>query len=494
MPSRRQFRSSVRALLSIETLESRALLAGNVTASVSKGTLVIRGDAAANEIIISQLTTAGGYRITPVAGSGTTINSNANAVDLLNVVRFDIKMLGGDDQVGIGNDAALVGSMLDALADYPNEGDEQQASIVAQDGNNDPENPEILTFLGGDDDDGFDIENPEFTSQQLAQLPTRVTGMTTIDLGDGNDSLVYMIRSTSNIQVEGGKGDDAVLSMLTTISNMNINTDPRRGEGMGNDLAVVVMTKVRGDLAISTGAQDDAVVVLGTTVANMGIGTGGVLSGALTDDDVVFVANVSASDNLGIQTEGGNDGIYIDTINGDTFQIAAGTGDDEVDVVGAALLNLLIDTAAGEDWVSISTGEDGLAPVVIRRNLSINTGADDDTVELDGGMLGLFIGGNFDLRTGLGDDNVQLHQLAIGRVANIDTDTGADTVTLDGLDVRNDLIVNLGAGNDVLSVHNLGAARHTLKGGTGNDVLHNLGDHDFDLKHTQFESVDDGSV
>lgn len=497
MPSRRQeFRSSVRALLSIEVLEARALLAGNVTASVSKGTLTIKGDGLANEIIISQLSTAGGYKITPVDGSGTTVNSSATAIDLLNVVRFDIKMLGGDDKVGIGNDVAFVGELFDALADYPGEEEAEPGlmSVVEEEENTEDE-MSILTFLGGGgDDDGFDIENPEFTPQQLAQLPTRVTGLTKIDLGDGNDSLVYMIRSTSNVNVSGGKGDDAVLSILTNIGNMSINTDPAKGEGMGNDLAAVVLSKVRGDLAIATGAQDDGVVVLGTTVSNMGIGTGGALSGALTDDDVVFVANVSASDNLGIQTEGGDDGIYVDTIIGDMFQIAAGAGDDEVDVVGAALLTLLIDTAGGEDWVAISTGEDGLAPVVIRRNLSINTGADDDSVELDGGLLGLFIGGNLDIRTGAGDDDVLLHHLAVGKVAIIETDIGTDTVLLDSLDVRNDLNLNLGAGNDALSIHNLGATRHTLKGGTGNDILHDLGNHDFDLKHSQFETVDDGLI
>jgi hypothetical protein len=391
----------------------------------------------------------------------------------------------------------VVGDLFAALADFGDADDGQSANLAAEedpgDGTDDPNG--ILTFLGGDDEaDGFDIENPEFTPQQLAQLPTRVTGLTSIDLGDGNDSLVYMIRSTSNVNVAGGKGDDAVLSILTNIGNMNINTDPTKGEGMGNDLAVVVLSKIRGDLAIATGAQDDAVVVLGTTVSNMGIGAGGVLSGNLTDNDVVFVANVYASDNLGIQTEGGDDSIFVDTVNGDTFQIAAGAGDDEVDVVGAALLNLQIDTAAGEDWVSISTGEDGLAPVVIRRNLSIATGADDDTVELDGGLMGLFIGGNLDIRTGIGDDEVMLHNLAVGKVFNLDTDTGADTVTLDGLDVRNDLIINLGAGNDVLTLHNLGAGKQNIKGGTGNDVLHDLGNHDFELKHSQFESVDDGVV
>lgn len=499
MPSRRrqQCRSSVRTLLSLEILESRALLAGNVTASVSKGTLIIRGDGAANEIIISQLTTAGGYKITPVEGSGTTVNSSATAIDLLNVVRFDIKMLGGDDKVGIGNDVEFVGELFAALADYPGDEEEESPGLmsVVDEEENTEDEMSILTFLGGDgDDDGFDIENPEFTPQQLAQLPTRVTGLTSIDLGDGNDSLIYMIRSTSNINVTGGKGDDAVLSILTNIGHMSINTDPSKGEGMGNDLAVVVLSKVRGDLAIATGAQDDAVAVLGTTVSNMGIGTGGALSGALTDNDVVFLANVSAADNLGVKTEGGDDAVYVDTIIGDTFQISTGAGDDEVDVVGAALLNLLIDTAAGEDWVAISTGEDGLAPVVIRRNLSINTGIDDDSVELDGGLLGLFIGGNLDIRTGAGDDDVLLHHLAVGKVAHIDTDTGTDVVLLDGLDVRNDLTVNLGAGNDVLSVHNLGATRHTLKGGTGTDVLHNLGNHDFDLKHSQFETIDDGLI
>jgi hypothetical protein len=40
-----------------EQLESRAMLAGNVTASVSGGVLVLTGDAEGNEITITQIHT-----------------------------------------------------------------------------------------------------------------------------------------------------------------------------------------------------------------------------------------------------------------------------------------------------------------------------------------------------------------------------------------------------------------------------------------------------
>jgi hypothetical protein len=505
MPSRQRqhFRSTFRSLLAVETLETRALLAGNVTAAVTRGTLVIRGDGEANQIIISKLNNSGGITITPVDGSNTTINTATAPLTLNGAQRLDIKMGAGNDIVGIGNDLVVVGDMLDALADYSGD---PQASLMAveedapEEGLEEEENMgddefSILTFLGGEEEEeaGFDIGNPDFTVQQLAQLPTKIAGLTTIDLGDGDDTLAYTLRTNSNIQVEGGKGSDKILSMLTSANDMTINADPRKGAGMGDDLAVVVLASVRSDLAISTGAQDDAVVLLDTNVDNLGVGTGGVISGEMTDDDVVVFANVSASDNVGIQTEAGDDSVFIDTIIADQFRITTGEGDDAIDILSAALVTLVIDTADGNDWVGLSPGEESVAPLVIRRNLTINTGADDDEVQLDGGLLGLLVGGVLDIRTGTGDDGLLLYRVN-ARSAFLDMDSGNDSAVLDSVDVRSELSLNMGAGNDVLSVRNLTGQRLTVKGGTGNDTLHDLGDHHEEVLDSQFEHEDEESL
>jgi hypothetical protein len=273
---------------------------------------------------------------------------------------------------------------------------------------------------------------------------------------------------------------------------MIINTDPRRGAGMGDDLAVVVLGTIRNDLAITTEAEDDLIAVLGVNVSNVGVNSGGDVTGEMTDDDMVLFANVSASDNIGITTEVGNDNVFVDTISGDQFRISTGAGDDEVDVVGAALVALGIDTAAGEDFVSLSAGEDGLAPLVIRRNLTINTGLDDDEVEIDGGLLGLLVGGLLDIRTGSGDDGLLVYR-ANARAAFFDLESGNDAAVIDSVDTRGELSFSAGSGNDAVSVRSLTGWKLTMKGGTGNDTLHDLGDHHEEITASLFEHEDDGT-
>lgn len=476
----------------METLETRSMMAGNVTASVSGGTLVIKGDIHANEIMISQTSsTVGAYTITPIAGSNTKINSGVAAVNFLNVVRFDIRMNGGNDKVGIGNDLSVLADLFESITDDP---EAEPATLLAMtEGDEDPTegNPDIvITTLFGDDDDAIDLENPGFTPEQMAQLPVKVRGLTTVDLGDGDDMLVAMVRSVSNLVVKGGKGSDAVLSMLSSVGNLVINTDPAKGDGMGNDLAAVVLSTVRGDMAITTEGGDDGVLVLATTVTNFGMNAGGPATATLTDNDVVMIAGLRAADNVGIQTEIGDDSIYVDDIIADTLRILSGLGDDEVEVIGAALLNLQIDTAGGNDWVSVGGGDDAWRPTTIRRNLIINTGADDDQVEIDGGLLGVYIGWALDVRTGAGDDSFLLNHVNVGKSATIEMDSGNDTAWINNLDVRNDLTISLSAGNDVLSIRTLSARRYVIRGGTGADVLHDLENHADAITGTQFETTD----
>jgi hypothetical protein len=497
MPSRRrqQFRSAVRHMLAVETLETRAMMAGNVTASVSGGTLIIKGDISANEIMISQTSaTTGAYTITPIAGSSTTINSGAVAVNFLNVVRFDIKMNGGDDKVGIGNDLDVLADLFDSITDDPE--DEPEAGLLAESEEENTENdPEIVitTLFGDDEEDEIDLEDPEFTAEQMAVLPTKVRGLTSVDLGDGNDMLVAMVRSTSNLVVAGGKGSDAVLSILTSVGNIAINTDPSKGEGMGDDLAAVVMSNVRSNLAITTEGGNDGVLVLASSVTNFGVNAGGPATVSLTDNDFVMISSLYAADNVGVQTEVGDDGIYVDDLIADTIQVASGFGDDEVSVTSSSLLNLVIDTSAGEDWVTVGGGNEAWRPTTIRRNLVINSGADDDLVEIDGGLLGLLVGGSLDVRTGTGDDMLLLNHVNVSRNALIEMDAGNDSASINGLDVQREMQISLSAGNDVLTVRSLSSHKIGIRGGTGNDTLHDLGNHNDDLTGLQFETTDNGS-
>src|SRR5262249_14916053 len=82
-----------RRTLHVEQLEGRAMLAGNVTASVSGGNLIIRGDNVDNGVVISQ-TDPGTYLVTGIdtAGGPTTINGNTDATFTGVTGSFDIDL------------------------------------------------------------------------------------------------------------------------------------------------------------------------------------------------------------------------------------------------------------------------------------------------------------------------------------------------------------------------------------------------------------------
>lgn len=99
---RRSFRS-----FSFEHLEDRRLLAGDVTAQIIRGDLVIRGDNLDNGITIAAGTVAGTIVVTGTSagGAATNVNGNANgAVTLTGFTDdFDIKLKGGNDVITISN-------------------------------------------------------------------------------------------------------------------------------------------------------------------------------------------------------------------------------------------------------------------------------------------------------------------------------------------------------------------------------------------------------
>jgi hypothetical protein len=90
---------------SFERLEERQMLAGDVTAQIIKGDLVIRGDDFDNGITITAGTVAGTIVVTGVSagGAATRVNGTANGAITLSGFNddFKIKMKGGNDTVTI---------------------------------------------------------------------------------------------------------------------------------------------------------------------------------------------------------------------------------------------------------------------------------------------------------------------------------------------------------------------------------------------------------
>src|SRR5438874_387391 len=83
-----------------ESLESRLALAGNVTAALFAGGLLITGDNSANAILVEQVD-ADSFRVT---GLGTRVNGSFSPQQIDGVVTgIGIDMLGGNDAVTLRN-------------------------------------------------------------------------------------------------------------------------------------------------------------------------------------------------------------------------------------------------------------------------------------------------------------------------------------------------------------------------------------------------------
>src|SRR3954469_10539995 len=100
--------------LNLEGLESRALLAGDVTVAVLNGNLSIVGDSAANDITIQEGATANSIVVTGIGttGGNTTINGGTNIGTFTGLTRnIPVRMNGGDDTVSVLADLAAPGNL-----------------------------------------------------------------------------------------------------------------------------------------------------------------------------------------------------------------------------------------------------------------------------------------------------------------------------------------------------------------------------------------------
>ncbi len=131
--------------MSMERLEGRLLLAGNVTAEVVDGTLWIKGDRQGNNILIESNRVAG--EVLRLSGQHTTINGDSASLDLegVDTIRADVGK--GDDTLrmvwlaieqiivrsGSGEDFISVqGSILTGPARIRTEGGNDVISIYGQ--------------------------------------------------------------------------------------------------------------------------------------------------------------------------------------------------------------------------------------------------------------------------------------------------------------------------------------------------------------------------
>ncbi|MCL4202882.1 MAG: LEPR-XLL domain-containing protein [Pirellulaceae bacterium] len=423
--------------LAVESLERRLLLAGDVSATVKGGWLVVTGDDLGNQVKveIADIGEAGvSYRVQ--GNDGTAINGVVDGVYDSPVVTKGIKvdLKKDDDRLEIVGDTDL-----DPV--FQLNGD--------------------LSIKMGDGDDYVELANAE------------IGGKTTIDLGKG----------------EGG----ASIDLVTFGKDVAVKAgDAPGGEDPHVEIGIA-RADVTGNLTVTTGKTNDYIWLEGVTVTkNVTIKTGdgedyagveGWEEEPVGDDiapaEAPVVDEVTPSlieGKLSIDIGKGGGWMWLgDTTVKKDVSFKAGDApvfEDElsqgVDVFAA--------TIQGKLTIKLGKGDAAvwLNQVTVDKDVSINTGDGDDWIAFEPASvdseedLELFangansvLGGKVTLNSGRGDDLVAITSADVTGALSINTGDGYDTLGLWQVAVtsaKSNVSINTGNQSDRIAIVELQAA------------------------------------
>ncbi|MDW7993479.1 MAG: hypothetical protein RMI91_02400 [Gemmatales bacterium] len=391
--------------LHVESLEDRCVPDGNVTVFTDGlNNLIIQGDSANNAIVIEQL---GATEALQIAGRNNTLINGSEEPFTAYIAaepRGSIRV-----NMNAGNDSVVV--------------------------------------------------------RNLNQTVNQLFGDITINLGRGGGSL--WVEEVQNFfgqfRVLAGNG-----SFFTKWTNFAI-TGPVEIDARNTPRAIVQMqigdSPYLGQLSalqLRTGRGHDFITLRGRF---------------LTDVTPPRVQPLTVGDRLVLESGAGNDTIRFDyvEVRGST-SLRTGAGGDvlqvlESDFIGAVLSQL----EAGNDTMNVQGG-------TFQRGLDILSGGtspDEDRVV----AAGINLNGNLKITTGDGDDSIAVAGLQIAGLPGttqgqllIRSGQGQDYVELISTSIAREMVIDLGAGNDsiVFSFVNVGG-RAYLDGGQGTNILLRVG-------------------
>jgi len=415
--------------LGMEQMEARQMMAGDVTAFMSGGNLIINEAA-------GQIGQDNHIRIEKLQNGIIRVTGYNGLSDLGG---------GGDLPIGTGNLTLVNGA---EFVDF-------NVPLSGQSG-------DLIVNLGRGHDD--------VNIYQFYQAPSFRNVVLNVGAKNGADvDEIYLqnIRVNGSLTIDTGAGDDDVSFIGGSFgapadgNRVSINT------GAGADyVRLIDGTYIRGSLDIQTFktvSENDAdqvyfdynTFITGNVDVRMG---GGADSFQVTNPAIAQVtrAGLEVNGTLTVDMGAGNDTVFTRSIKtvGD-FRILTGAGADNV-----TLDHRVITTQYGNFISQVG----GNLDVQTYASLSEN---DVDTVKVSGGR----INGSLLARLGGGNDNFLLDAGAyIGNDVDLDTGTGNDSGTISGF-VVDQLMARFGEGDDTLTLGTIWAYRLIADGGIGVDRM-----------------------
>ncbi|MEX2176073.1 MAG: hypothetical protein WD872_17055 [Pirellulaceae bacterium] len=301
-----------RKQLTLEKLEDRVLMAGNVVAVQTGGTLTLRGDHAANSASIVYDNASRTHRVVghDLGGSPTTVNGGAAAAQFAGVKNVRAWLGGGDDKLDFGAADQLYAKL------------DKKLSIDMGDGNDTLELGRAGNGAGG-----------------AAPIASRlyVNKGIWVHLGAGNDQLkVANLKTNKSLIVLGGDGNDAI--QFATEFTAAGATQP-----------TYFPVNIKGNLHLHLGAGDDTLSLLHALVGDHLK----VHDPAGTSN--ITIVDVAINENLTIHTAGGSDQVTLDYVGADQLAIRTGDGADDVEIEHGRFKRLSVKTEGAGDDLKIRT-------------------------------------------------------------------------------------------------------------------------------------------
>ncbi len=341
--------------LRLETLEDRSVPA--VTASVTNGSLIIKGDSAA----ASQLTiTASDTNSDGVADTFQVVDGSTTVGTFSNVTRDVILRLSdNDDTVAID-----LGGLSTPRGIQANLGDGANTLTI--------DNGTVkgsLSVLGGADTDTVTLGG-------TAALT--VNGSAAFDLGDAADDVLHLADATVNGNLAAYFANTVTLDAASTVGRSVYilggtggNTVTVDGSVQGNVIFASAFGTTAGNTFTLTGTVDGNVAFYGSNQADT-VNVSGSVGGSL----LAFLA-------------GGDDTADISGTVTNSLSLDGGTGNDTMTLGGTVGERTFVNGGAGDDKLSITSSADLMG----RATVNLGAGADAITLDDGAGITTLLING-----------------------------------------------------------------------------------------------------
>jgi hypothetical protein len=318
--------------LGFQPLEDRTLMAGDVGAVLSGGTLTLTGDANANDVQVIQNIDQNGALIPgdfSVVGYSTTINGHSSA-HFTGVGNLNASLGSGDDTFRIGpfasptplaNNATLPGYLFINLGDGHNELHLNGTTVGGQ----------AIISSGDSFDQLFvrgtfyhDLQINSGGSADFIQVNDSFVGNDLwIQAGFGKDNDIINVDDTTvvhNAIVYTGDSPNGDFVDTVQIDNLKVYHDLELFGGQGEHAFSIKNSFINDELFMRLGSGEDGVAIANTTIGNkMDIDMG-------AGNDTLQISDSRAGSTVKIQLGDGNDTLSMSKTTGGAATLDGGAG------------------------------------------------------------------------------------------------------------------------------------------------------------------------